>query len=359
MVSYIITQDELNSDGVSRSTKNNYTLYKYKLPVSVELNKLRSVISIDSENGQKIVCFSPPKSISYSEFCDLHSAKDIVSEEFVEGTMVNVFWDGSEWKQSTKSKLDADCFFFDTNGSFYRMFADAILSAKLDLSTLNKSYCYSFVMQHPENRLVTLFTEIKLYLISAYHIERINDTDTKITVVDNVQTDPVWSSTYVKFPARLNWDLKTHIEGMPYTMMGVSFKDTETGDRCKLRNLAYEYVRHLRGNQPKLRYRYLELRKMDNVVEFLKFYPEHSAQFRQYQTNLHTYTSELFKHYVNIYIKKSYLIDTIDSKYHIGLKRLHSHYKEVLLPQKKYVTLQATIEYVNRLPEAVLMSVIR
>lgn len=361
MVSYIITQDELNSDGVSRSTKNNFTLYKYKLPVCIEFHKFRSVITMDSENGQqKIVCFSPPKSISHSEFCDLHSSKEIVSEEFVEGTMINVFWDGSGWKEATTSKIDADCFFFDTNpSSFFDMFVDALLSVNLDLSVLDKSYCYSFVMQHPNNRIVTPFTEISLYLISAYHIEKINETDTKITVIDNIHSDPMWDCTNVKFPARLNWDLKAPIQDMPYTMMGVSFKDTESGDRCKIRNPAYEYVRYLRGNQPKLSYRYLELRKMDKVVEFLKFYPEHTSSFRTYQSNLHKYTHELFKHYVNVYITKSCLVDVVDAKYHVGLKKLHYHYKNVLLPQQKYVTFPSTIEYVNALPEAVLMGIIR
>jgi hypothetical protein len=308
----------------------------------------------------KIVCFSPPKSISYSEFCDLHSAKDIVSEEFVEGTMVNVFWNGSEWKQATKSKLDADCVFFDTNGFFNNMFAETLIAVKLDLNNLNKSYCYSFVMQHPKNRIVSLFTTIQLYLISAYCIEEMDGTtNTKITVVDNIQNDPLWNSTTVKFPSRIDWNLKTPITKLPYNVMGVSFKDPISGDRCKLRNPSYEYVRQLRGNQPKLSYRYLELRKMNKVVEFLMFFPEHSEQFRQYQNNLHQYTNMLFKHYVDVYIKKNVIIDTIDSKFHIGLKRLHNHYKQVLLPQKKYITLQETIDYVNALPEAVLMAVIR
>jgi hypothetical protein len=63
--------------------------------------------------------------------------------------------------------------------------------------------------------------------------------------------------------------------------------------------------------------------------------------------------------YVNIFIKKNIQLDTVDHKYQISLKRLHYHYREVLVPQKKYVTLQTVIEYVNELPEAILMGVIR
>ena len=356
MASYILSQNELNSDNVSRTldSTNTYTIYKYNQPVSSSFYKYRSIIGM----GSNIVCFSPPKSMTYSEFCDTHSAKEIVSEEFVEGTMVNVFWDGSDWKKATKSKMDAVCFFFDTNGIFNRLFEETLKSVNLDLNVLNKSYCYSFVMQHPGNRLVTAFTEIKLYLISAYYIEN-TSADIKVNVVDTIQKDPVWESTRVQFPAILDWDLKTPIVDMPYTIMGVSFKNLVSGDRCKLRNPAFEYVRHLRGNQPKLSYRYLELRKMGKVVDFLTFYPEHSAQFRYYQTNLHKYTNTLYNLYVNIFIKKNIQLDTVDHKFQISLKRLHYHYREVLVPQKKYVTLQTVIEYVNELPEAILMGVIR
>jgi len=357
MPSYILTQDELNSTNVSKTLDpdNIYTIYKYNQPVSSSFYKCRSIIGM----GSNIVCFSPPKSMTYSEFCDTHSAKDIVSEEFVEGTMVNVFWDGNDWKKATKSKMDANCFFFDTNGVFYRLFEEALQYVNLDLNSLNKSYCYSFVMQHPGNRLVTAFTEIKLYLISAYFIENSMNTNTTVTLVDNIQNDPVWESTRVQFPAKLDWDLRKPIENMPYTIMGVSFKDTVSGDRCKLRNPAFEYVRNLRGNQPKLSYRYLELRKMGKVVEFLQFYPEHSTQFRYYQSNLHKYTNNMYNFYVNIFIKKNMQLNEVDYTYKISLKQIHHHYREVLIPQNKYVTLQTVIEYVNALPEAILMGVIR
>jgi hypothetical protein len=356
MPSYILTQNELNSTNVSSTLDpNNYTVYKYNHPVSPDFYKYRSIIAM----GPSVVCFSPPKSMTYSEFCDTHSDKNIVSEEFVEGTMVNVFWDGNDWRKTTKSKMDAKCVFFDTNGEFCQLFEDALQSANLDLNVLNKSYCYSFVMQHPRNRLVTAFTEIKLYLISAYYIEN-SSVDTTVTTIDAIRSDPMWESTRVQFPAVLDWDLRKPIENMPYTMMGVSFKEPISGDRCKLRNPAFEYVRHLRGNQPKLSYRYLELRKMGKVVEFLKFYPEHSNQFRHYQTNLHQYTNNLYNMYVNIFIKKLVQLDQVHRiPYQISLKQLHYHYRTILVPQNKFVTLQTVIEYINGLPEAILMGFIR
>ena len=44
------------------------------------------------------------------------------------------------------------------------------------------------------------------------------------------------------------------------------------GVRTKIRNPTYENVRLLRGNQPKLQYRYLMLRSNQKVSEYLKYY---------------------------------------------------------------------------------------
>jgi hypothetical protein len=50
--------------------------------------------SVILNSDDEILCFSPPKSISYGEFIEKYPKKDknIIVEEFVEGTMINVFW---------------------------------------------------------------------------------------------------------------------------------------------------------------------------------------------------------------------------------------------------------------------------
>jgi len=334
-----------------------YCIYKYKNPpVSETYYKYRSVIT----QNDKVICVSPSKSVPYRAFCDRHSAKEsVIAEEFVEGTMINAFWDGISWKTSTRFKVDGSCFFFDTNGYFEKMFEETLIVCRVDLNDLNKEYCYSFVMQHPENRIVTAFETPQLYLIEAYKISKIDDNDTRVEVVSNVRDDPYWVSTLIRFPARLNFGLTDAITNMPYTRMGVSFRETESGDRCKLRNSAYEYVRQLRGNQPKLSYRYLELRKTSQVKEYLSFYSEHSEQFKKFQDNLHKYTTALYHAYVELNIKKTIQLEQVDVRFRPSLKRLHLYYKEVLAPQKKYITMTEVINYINALPEPIQMGFIQ
>lgn len=344
---YTITADELNSDGVSRHVNGKYVIHKYIKPIeNKELYKYRSVITMNN----KVVCFSPPKSLSHALFSELYSAKEIVAEEYIEGTMVNVFWTGEEWEFASKSKINSGSF-FDTNDQFFTMVKDTFVSCRLDVNNLNKLYCYSFVMQHQNNRIVTKFECNRLYLIEVYKIDTTDPENTLVYVVDKVR--PELNNTTVQFPEKLSVDLHATIR-MPYTFMGVSFK--EDGYRCKLRNPAYEYVRQLRGNQPKLQYRYFELRKAGKVSEYLRYYPEHAEHFNKYMENIHKYTNKLYGFYVEVYIKKVKNMAEIEQLYKKSLYNLHELYKSTLAPQKLFINLGRTIDYVNSLPEAVLMS---
>jgi hypothetical protein len=62
----------------------------------------------------------------------------------------------------------------------------------------------------------------------------------------------------------------------------------------------------LRGNQPKLLYHYLELRKIGNekIREFLNYFPEHTNKFLEFREKVHAYTNTLYNMYVGIYILK-------------------------------------------------------
>jgi len=212
-------------------------------------------------------------------------------------------------------------------------------------------------MQHPNNRLVTLFKTPSLYLIAVYQIKQ-DDQITHITEMC-VKDDPLWLATSVNFPENLNWSLTQKIPlNTPYTNMGVVFKHGN-GDRCKLRTPSYEYVRRLRGNQPKLKYRYLELRKLLQVGEYLNYFPEHKDAFKLFQSNIHAFTNELYRLYVQLNIRKTIFIDDIEEKYKVSLKKLHSLYKQDLKPQNQFLSQTHVIQYVNTLHPSILMSLIR
>ena len=283
-----VSDKEQYITNISYSTKLNqkYRIIRYNKPLITKdliptFGIFRSVI-INSLNN--VVCFSPPKSLHADRFMEMypiiHDLKSdttikspIIAQQFVEGTMINVFFDpaAASWQIATRSTVGGNMSFFQGPGAktFNEMFQDACVENKLFIDTLNPMYCYSFVLQHPCNRIVVPFSKPQLYLIDLYHIRK--NLDDTIYVYSHplsvVKEYGFWKSTTVRFPEV--YDVSSYAElinkfaspNTPYHIMGVIIKNTETNERCKIRNPIYEEVRQLRGNQAKLQYQYLSLRK--------------------------------------------------------------------------------------------------
>ena len=122
---------------------------------------LRSVI-VNAEN--RVIGLSPPKSTPYwsfisenQSFFDAERKQIIVAEEFVEGVMINVFWDpcAQSFVIATKNVVGAETSFYvtDEKTTFAQMFHEAAAHARLDIQMLNREHSYSFVLQHPKNIL--------------------------------------------------------------------------------------------------------------------------------------------------------------------------------------------------------------
>jgi len=330
---------------------------------------LRSVISNKYNN---IVCFSPPKSLHSDTFFKLYNSENnnIVAQEFVEGTMINVFWDSNiglsgGWEISTRNTVGATSKFYKTkDGKTFRdMFLEASQYNNLKLELLNNSYCYSFVLQHPENRIVVPFTFPKLYLIAVYSINNEDKNNIFVTVKDTeeIKTNQYFASTTIKFPETYNYTSYSELiekyasMNTSYDILGFVLYNKETGERTKVRNPVYEQVRQLRGNQPKLQYQYLSLRKENKVAEYLKFYPEYKKDFSEFRDQLHLFTLTLFNNYISCYIKKEMPLMNFSQQYRTHMFNIHRNYNDELKEKNLYVTKMVVIKYVNNIHPSLLM----
>ena len=148
----------------NKNILNENIIPTYGLYRSIIVNELKHVVS-----------FAPPKSIPSDRFITKYPNinHDLVAEEFVEGTMINVFWDATSelngnWEITTRNTVGAESSFYKYPGSktFRTMFLEALKENNLHLDLLNRDLCYSFVLQHPENRIVVPFDKPQLYLIA-------------------------------------------------------------------------------------------------------------------------------------------------------------------------------------------------
>jgi hypothetical protein len=328
----------------------------------------RSII-LNDEN--KVLGFSPPKSIPCDHFIKKYPSKSdtIIAEEFIEGTMINVFWDDKlgvkgGWEIATRNTVGAGSYFYKSPNakSFRTMFLEAAYENKLILENLSPSYCYSFVMQHPDNRIVVPFQKKKLYLIGIYHIQYLDNNNICVYSKQiNQAKNYDWMDATIYFPKQ--YEFQTYSElieqyasmNTSYDIVGVVIKNLETNERTKIRNPVYEQVKSLRGNQPKLQYQYLCLRKEGKVAEYLKFYPENKKDFSLIRNQIHLFTNTLFSNYLSCYVKKSKPLIEFSEQYRTHMFQIHKIYTDELREKKLFITNTHVIRYVNGLHPSLLM----
>ena len=331
----------------------------YGLCRSVILNSLNNVVG-----------FAPPKSIPSDSFIKMYPEKTnhLNAQEFIEGTMINAFWDPSigltgGWEISTRNTVGARSSFFKgpNNVTFRDMFLEASTKNNLILDQLNKDLCYSFVLQHPNNRIVVPFNKPELYLVAVYNIKIIDGNTMVLSYPMDDLKQYNWGSSTIKFPQVYEWNTYSELiekyasMNTSYSVLGFVVYNNLTGERMKVRNPVYEQVRSLRGNQPKLQYQYLCLRKEGKVADFLKFYPENKKDLSSFRDQVHLFTNTLFANYASCYIKKEKPLKEFSEQYRTHMFNIHKIYMDDLREKKMFITNTTVKDYVNNLHPSLLM----
>ena len=334
-----------------------YHILKYDKKILAEdlidsIGLLRSVIY----SNEKINAFSPPKSLNNTVFLNKYAPEECIAEEFVEGTMINVFYDRDvdKWEIASKTSVGGNIKYFRDQPTFSELFEEICNELKINFDNFNKDYCYSFVMQHPKNKFVIPICVKKLYLIAIYKID--NETlkvteiprDTQISELENIempQRSPIKSFTDM---IDAYGSMNTNIN-----IMGAVIYH-KSGIRTKIRNPNYEYLRSLRGNSTKLQYQYLCLRKVNQVKNYLTFFSESKEQFSIFRLQIHIFTDNLYTNYIKCYIKKEKPLIEFPKQFRTHMYSLHQHYLEIRA-EKGYINRQKVINYINELEPAKLM----
>ena len=347
---------------VKDNSEEKYIL-KYNKKYINETNDMvlglyRSVVCAFIDGKIEVLSFAPPKSLNKNRFMEENELSKCIQLDFAEGTIVNVFWykTADEWNINTKSCIGARCS-WNSDKTFRFLFLDAMNETQLEFDELDKNYCYSFVLQHPENKIVVPLTEKKLILTNVYEINNEGENITitsRPDVVKNFKGNHIFENTIESFEF---WDeLLDHYasDNLEYTKQGIVVVNEE-GHRIKLRNRNYERVKHLKGNNPKLQFHYYYLRQKGMVAEFLKYYPEYRALFSQFRNDMHSFTAQLHVNYINCFIQKQKKLSEYPYQYKPHMYALQEKYINELFHEKKYVNKQVVIDYVNSLPPQRLM----
>ena len=359
-----------------------YSIIKYEKQSFVltcedyeSIGLLRSAVV---DEAGRIVAYSPPKCVYLTEqreksFNDNNimtapsesTTNEWCAEEFVEGTMINMFYSekGGAWEIATKSTVGGNVVFYapknpkDTveirdKDTFRNMFFETCAKLGFKYEELPKEFMYTFVLQHPKNRIVLPITEAKIYIIGLYSIN--NDT-LDITQLSTAGFVEKYGCGVILRPKQLFADNYT-VEGFKkeyasmnssYNTMGVVFCNMVTGDRMKVRNPTYEMVKNLKGGEQKLQLQYLTLRHGGRVADYLKTYPEYKGDFAVFRSQLHGFTRSLHQNYLDCFVFKKQKFEEFPQQYKKFMNGLHKKYLEELRENKGSVTFNYVVEFVN------------
>lgn len=370
--------ETLKINKVNYTTKNNesYSIIRYNKELITEdgvpsLGMLKSLIFNDD---LKAIGFAPPKSLDYNTFQKLYPDKTdfIVGEEFVEGVMINLFWnpkmnfDGG-WEISTRNTVGG--FIFCNNAqprkTYADLFREAIACVNLDIHELNKTHCYSFVMKHPDIYSISRVVKPELYLVEIYEIvQTLKEIILVFQMNVNVMKDKIrcLKMSNVRFPEKYyDWndysDLKKFYASAnaSHSCKGVILRNLITGERSKIVNPAYNYIRLINRVGEKELYKYLVVRKEGRVKEFLKMYPVEKRKWRIFREFLHNFTEELHDNYMDCYVKKLTVIENIPKIFRTHVQQLHEIYIKNFIGKNVSITKCEVINYVNNIASDVLL----
>jgi hypothetical protein len=344
--------------------KDKLKIIKYnKKNITLENARTNGLFRSIVMNNENIVSFAPQKSVNYNNFIVENEFEDCEITEYIDGTMINIFYNYEKmdendeltpgWEFCTKSNIGAKCRYnLDTQKTFYEMFLEACIEEKLDFDILNKKCSYSFVLQHPENRIVKNVEKPKLFLTRVFSFNDDNDIFDVTEEEKNIDIDT--PRTFFNINKNQTFHISNWIdftdlcsgEDLPYDMVGFVIYNKD-GVRTKIRNIAYENLKRLKGNLQKMFLQYLTLRKNNQLSYFLKFFPEYSAEFEIYKKKLYNWTYQLFDHYVDTFILKKKRLKECPFEFKPILYNIQKEYLEMLKPNNRKVTFKYISSYVK------------
>jgi hypothetical protein len=356
------------------------------------------------------MCIAPCKTTSEPfpyKTLDAAMEAGIVCQENLEGFMVNCFLrrDDATLHITTRSKLDATGTFYSTK-TFRQLFCEAYadtydledssegrIQASLDGIKDNEDVAvfYSFLVQHREHRIVQSDISNHVYLIYKGTVHSngsitVEDTLTTFGGKENVcaipmdktlLSDNTGTSTYAQVVARRllqegqggqgqeqsppsemeEW-AKKFISSKSRDFLGLICKDRE-GNRWRFRSDKYSAIRSLRGNSPSVRDRFCQLYTNNLLHNYLEYYPEDSWEMSVCLMHMNAIIKMMYNLYVELHIRKTRRIDSIDKMFHPHLYKIQGIYLTQLLPAKKTMNLHEVQLYLHKQPWQRLSFLIR
>jgi len=232
-----------------------------------------------------------------------------------EGCLIRVFNFADKWFVATHKKLNAFNSKWSCRKSFGELFFEALeKEEKINESfrtamkdnkfydILNKNKQYMFLLRNnSENRIVC--KEADERDSSIFHVGTF--CEGKLSMTENIGLRYPESYTFTSLEDILNFVKETDInesQGL------ICYGDESTGfKQIKILSERYLELFKIRGNEPSLKFRYLQVRNVPFLVEnLLSLYPNMKESFKEYESIISTIADNIYTAYYNRFIRKEF-----------------------------------------------------
>ena len=289
---------------------------------------------IDSTNN-KILCIPPIKAILYDE--SMNFKQNYKCQPLIDGTMVNMFFYDEKWIISSRSEIGGNNKW--NHKSIFNMVKDCCDYNKL-CNCLDKTCCYSFVMNHKSIRNISNIVTNKLTLVEQYNLDTLIHVETFTDVpCDTIQYIPVLNRTVTDIINEFIDSSKND-----FNKKGITFK--WENKRINILNKKYVEVKKTFGvNTDNILYKFVDIKKNGKLNEYIDLYPEHNDKFTLYSYLYDTLCNDLLSTYHELFIHKTMIKTEVKYQLNPLIYMIHKHY----LDKNEYINKKYIDNFVKQL----------
>lgn len=336
LINYFELYSDLNS-GLNNLQKEkivykkhgNRIIFKSNIENTDEdLHLYTNGIILDINSKPKVICSSVCRGKTYETFKKSVKFKDIIVEENIEGTLINLYYYNKKWNVSTRFCLDAENSIYKSNKSFRRHFDELININSLKLDT---NFTYSFILQTINNRLVSPIFENKLY-----HLETTsNITGERIYIDLGIEHPKIlhlnnFNNMFSSYP-----DIEVYINNLSWQNKGCIIYSKNREIHTEIINPKYKYVHNKIENQSNKKYICLRSLYYNNdFEEMIHYFPEYRPIYLEVIDDFMHLVNNLYFLYLHTKcFKKNITIPFVFQKI---IRKIHRYYLNIKETNYRY-----------------------
>jgi hypothetical protein len=286
-------------------------------------------------------------------------------EDFADGFMMNAWVVDGVLQVATRTRVGGENGFY-SDKTFGTLFEECLATTPLKtMDALRDSLesiraetkavaaFASFVVQHPEHRVVAKFAAPGLYVVHTGYTTGdglVHMSERAVNWPQALSRLQVPSYPTRTFATEANVEdlLKRTSTQRGWRWQGLVFKNG-AGGRWRLRTPTYQLLRELRGSEATALDRFFRLRAFKKVTDYLKHYSEDRDLFWEYEQILRARTADVLAAYTDAHKAHAVAFKDLPTALKPAVYLLHLKWRDELRAKNFSVRLQNAIQVVNKL----------